>query len=295
MAAGFPLDVGDLFEEHGARVLTFAVRMLGNRADAEDATQETFVKAYRRAHTFACGCTPSTWLFAIARNTCLDVLRARRPRSFDALEEIVTQTREGRAGDADAGGDAAACAERQWYVEAVREGCLLGTLACLSADQRAAFVLRVLCGTSTTDTAAVLGRTENAVRVLTHRARRSLKAFLCQNCSIYDPGNTCRCENLVGFSLTQGWIGPEDRRVPRAQAAAVAGRVAVAISDVGRLAALYTTLDEPVRRPTPPMDFRQQFAPHRAYYRDLIEVTPVITPAEAMNLLLESRSSQAGD
>ena len=38
-----------------------------------------------------------------------------------------------------------------------------------------------------------------------------------------------------------------------------------------------------------PTEFWQQFTPHRAYYRDLLEVTPVITPGEAMHLLLESR------
>ena len=84
----------------------------------------------------------------------------------------------------------------------------------------------------------VLDRSENAVRVLTHRARRSLKAFLCRNCSIYNTAAPCRCENLVGFSLAQGWIGPGDRQVARPQAAAVAGRVAAAISDV---AGLYET------------------------------------------------------
>jgi hypothetical protein len=40
-------------------------------------------------------------------------------------------------------------------------------------------------------------------------------------------------------------------------------------------------------------DFRQRFAPHRAFYRDLVEVTPVVTPAEAMQMLLESRSPAA--
>lgn len=245
MGSDATIDVAELFELHGARVLAFTMRMLGSRADAEDATQETFLKAYRSAHTFAGECSQSTWVFAIARNTCLDILRSRSPRSFADLEEITAHSRDGQARSPGVADDSAAEAEREWYVGAVREGCLLGTLACLSADQRAAFVLRVLCGMSTTDTAVVLDRSENAVRVLTHRARRSLKAFLCRNCSIYNPGAPCRCENLVGFSLAHGWIGPDDRQVSRSQAAAVAGRLAAAISDVARLTALYESLDEP--------------------------------------------------
>jgi RNA polymerase sigma-70 factor, ECF subfamily len=245
-----PIDVGALFEEHGARILAFTHRLLGDRADAEDATQETFLKAHQRASSFAGESAPSTWLFAIARNTCLDRLRARSPKAFASLEEQIA--REGGAGRDGAIGtagtskqDAATEAERRWYLDAVREGCLLATLACLSADQRAAFVLRVLGDMNTRDTAVVLGRTENAVRMLTFRARHGLKAFLCRNCSVYDPGNACRCANLVDFSLAQGWLGPDKRRVPSREAAAAAERAAAAISDVARLAAVYASLSEP--------------------------------------------------
>lgn len=231
------VDVGGLFDEYGARVLAFVHRMLGDRAEAEDVTQETFLRAYRGAGTFAGDCAPSTWLFAIARNACLDRLAARRPRSFSSLEEIVTRQPPVH--------DTATEAQRHWYVQAVREGCLLGTLACLTADQRAAFVLRVLCDVSTEDTAAILGRSPNAVRVLTHRARRRLKAFLCRNCSGYDPANPCRCENLVGFCLARGWIGPDDRRIAASDAAAGAAHAAAVVDDVARLTAVYAAIPDP--------------------------------------------------
>ncbi len=253
MAGGdgtFTIDVGALFEEQGARVLAFTLRMLGNRADAEDATQETFLRAYRHARTYAGDSAASTWLFAIARNVCLDRLRSRAPRSFGALEEIVRRGARPGSADGTAGtGDGAAEAERRWYVEAVREGCLLATLACLSVDQRAAFVLRTLCGLSTADTARVLGRTENAVRVLIHRARRALKAFLCRNCSRYELANPCACANLVGFALARGWIGPDDRRVPPDRAAAAAGLAGRVIGDLARVTAVYTALPDPRLRP----------------------------------------------
>lgn len=249
MDTNLPIDVGALFVEHGARVLAFAHRLLGNRADAEDATQETFLKAHRQAHAFDGRCAPSAWLFAIARNTCLDRLRARSSRSFSSLEAIITQAMEDRVGRDNPARDAAAEAEWGWYVEAVREGCLLATLSCLSVEQRAAFVLRVLCEMSVRDTAAVLGRSENAVRILTHRARGSLKAFLCRNCSIYDPANACTCQNLAGFALAQGWVTPDDRRVSRVEAATAAARAAAALSDVARLSAVYHSLGSPQLSP----------------------------------------------
>ena len=127
----------------------------------------------------------------------------------------------------------------------VREGCLLATLACLTPDQRAAFVLRVLCGLDVSEVAAVLDRSDNAVRVLTSRARQALKGFLCRNCSLYDPDNPCDCRNLVGFSLARGWVTADDRRMPDGQAVDVAGRAASAVGDLTRLTAVYLSLPEP--------------------------------------------------
>lgn len=240
-----PIDVGALFEEHSARVLAFAHRLLGNRADAEDAVQETFLRAHRGAAAFDGRSAPSTWLFAIARNTCLDRVRGRERRSFGSLESLITQVPSEQQDPGPSARDAAGLAEWGWYVEAVREGCLLATLSCLTFDQRAAFVLRVLCELSVKDAAMVLDRSENAVRVLTHRARHNLKAFLCRNCSLYDPSNACSCQALVGFSLAQGWVTTGDRRVSRVEAAVAAAAAAAAISEVARLAAIYQSLDEP--------------------------------------------------
>lgn len=241
------VDVGALFAAHGSAVLAFARRMLGNDGDAEDAVQETFLRAHRAAAGFRGDtATPTTWVFAIARNVCLDQLRARTPRRFTTLEDVVGHGSCGALGASATPPHAPAdvVAERRQYVAAVREGCLTGTLACLTDDQRAAFVLRTLCDLSTTETAAVLGRTPNAVRVLVHRARARLTAFLCRHCSLWDRANACRCESLVEFSLAHGWVGPDDQKADDAGAE----RVAEVVEQVARLGALYRTLEAPALR-----------------------------------------------
>jgi len=239
------VDVEALFAEYAGRVLVFTHRMLGNWADAEDVTQESFLKAYQQAQGFDGRCAPSTWLFAIARNTCLDRLRIRRSRSFDSLETLVREANRQHTERRLPGGDAETEAQWGWYVEAVREGCLLATLSCLTVDQRGAFVLRVLCDLSVKDTAVVLDRSNNAVRVLASRAKARLKAFLCRNCSLYNPDNPCRCQNLVGFSLARGWISAEDRRIPRGQAVEASRQAAIAIEAATRLSDIYRSLDVP--------------------------------------------------
>ena len=231
------IDVAALAEAHGDAMLAFARGMLGSWADAEDVVQETFLRAHREAAAFRGACAPSTWVFAIARNACLDRLRTRAARSFAALDDVVHRgIREAaRPGALHAGADDVAL--RGQYVAAVRDGCLLGTLACLTPDQRAAFVLRTLTDLPTDEVARVLDRSPNAVRVLVHRARARLKDFLCRRCSLWDQANPCRCENLVAFSLTRGWIGPEGAGPSGGPQLAEAA--ASAVDDVARLASLY--------------------------------------------------------
>lgn len=68
-----------LYDRHAPRVLGLLVRMLGQRGDAEDVLQETFLQAWRQAPRFDAGRSPGlAWLFVIARSRALDCLRRRR-------------------------------------------------------------------------------------------------------------------------------------------------------------------------------------------------------------------------
>ena len=66
---------GELVSLYENKILNYCYRMLGNRTDAEDATQEVFVKLYRFLGSFTGQSAFSTWLYKIASNVCLDFLR----------------------------------------------------------------------------------------------------------------------------------------------------------------------------------------------------------------------------
>lgn len=66
-----------LYERHAAQVLRHAYFLLGNRDDAEDITQETFLRAHRALHSFAARSHPLTWLLRITTNLCYDQHRQR--------------------------------------------------------------------------------------------------------------------------------------------------------------------------------------------------------------------------
>jgi RNA polymerase sigma-70 factor (ECF subfamily) len=79
-----------LAEEYAGRLYAVAFRMLGHRADAEDAVQRALTKCYAARATYSPRWAASTWLYRALSNVCIDELRRRRPRA--ELDEAVAGT-----------------------------------------------------------------------------------------------------------------------------------------------------------------------------------------------------------
>lgn len=145
------------------RILAFATRMLNDRAEAEDVTQEAMLRLWRIAPDWRSGeAMVSTWLYRVARNLCTDRLRRRRERPLDD------------AGDPADGAPGAVerMADRQ------RAEALNDALAQLPDRQREAVVLRHIEGLSNPEIAALMEITVEAVESLTARGKRALSAIL---------------------------------------------------------------------------------------------------------------------
>jgi RNA polymerase sigma-70 factor (ECF subfamily) len=78
LAAGDKSALGGLYELYGEKIFRYTFRMLGNRADAEDATAETFLRVLRRSADLKADGAFRTWLFRIARNLCIDRMRQHK-------------------------------------------------------------------------------------------------------------------------------------------------------------------------------------------------------------------------
>jgi RNA polymerase sigma-70 factor (ECF subfamily) len=76
-----------LYRSHGARLKSIACNLLGNVADAEDAVQEAFLKAYRARDGFKGDAAPFTWLYRILVNSCMDTGRRRQRRKEEPEPE----------------------------------------------------------------------------------------------------------------------------------------------------------------------------------------------------------------
>jgi RNA polymerase sigma-70 factor (ECF subfamily) len=148
------------------RVFGVALRMLGNRAEAEEIAQDTFLRAHRSLAEFRGEARLGTWLYAIASRLCLNRLTAgprRRERRDDAA---LLQAPAGEA-------DAVAALERGELEAALHQA-----IAALPEDRRIVVVLRDLEGLSYEEIGEVLGVPLNTVRSRLHRARLDLKSKL---------------------------------------------------------------------------------------------------------------------
>jgi RNA polymerase sigma-70 factor, ECF subfamily len=145
------------------RVLQF-LRRQGFFADAEDLTQETFLKAYKNLHQYHRRRTFSAWLFTIARRTGINHRRRIRPANDAEAVETATSSAAEPLGVM----IAAEGRQRLWDVVA----------RVLSEEELTALWLCYVEDTPTADIALVLGRSRTSVKVMMFRARRKLHPVL---------------------------------------------------------------------------------------------------------------------
>jgi RNA polymerase sigma-70 factor (ECF subfamily) len=169
VAAGDVAAFEALLRRYSDRVLGLAVRMLGDRAEAEDVTQEVFVIAWRRLAELEDAGAVRTWLFRVAHRRCLGILRKRRDRRTDPVDVLPD------AGRSVAGGDATGSSDPQRVVLAgAGVDALRVALAALPAPQRSVWLLAEVDGLSYAEIGEVVGATEQAVRGRLSRARARL-------------------------------------------------------------------------------------------------------------------------
>ncbi|MDP9250002.1 MAG: sigma-70 family RNA polymerase sigma factor, partial [Chloroflexota bacterium] len=156
--------LGALYDRLAERLYRFAFFRLGNRADAEDLTQRTFLKMIEALPRYQRRGIPfEAWFFRIARNGLVDLLRARR--SHEPLEALHA------ARSSEVGPEAAA--ERASEFASVERA-----MTQLTDEQRTVIAYRFMAGLSPREVGLVMGKREGTVRGLQFRALVSLRRTL---------------------------------------------------------------------------------------------------------------------
>jgi len=164
---------GVLVERHSRSVFRLAFRMTQNEQDAEDLVQETFLKAYKQLHRFDGRSAFGTWLYRIAANCSLDLIRARKNRKEQSAASTSPEKPDwlDRVAAPDPSPERLA---RSGQIASL----LKPALEQLTDLERTAFVLRHYEGRGIADIAGVLGVEANAAKHSVFRAVQKLRRAL---------------------------------------------------------------------------------------------------------------------
>jgi RNA polymerase sigma-70 factor (ECF subfamily) len=158
---------GELYEHHAPGIFRFVYAHLEQRQDAEDLTEEVFFRAWRALPRYQERGVPfQFYLLRIARNVLIDHYRRSQLPDRSRLESV--EQMENDLSDVSAG-------KREMEGEHAE---LVKHLRSLPEDHRTVLVLRYFNQLSPTETAAVMGRSVGAIRVLQHRALAGLRALI---------------------------------------------------------------------------------------------------------------------
>lgn len=159
----------DIYEAHKDLVFNLCLNYLQHKHDAEETTQDVFVKVHARLSAFEGKSSLKTWVYRIAVNHCLDVLRARkRQKRFAFIQSIFTGQNETAHDPPDFNHPGVQLEDR----EALEN--LFQKINQLPENQRTALILKYLDDLPQREIADIMGLSEKAVESLLQRAKQNL-------------------------------------------------------------------------------------------------------------------------
>lgn len=170
----------ELVLKYEKTVYNLALRMVGDRDDASDMTQEAFIKAYGSLSSFRGDSKFSVWIYRITTNVCLDFLRSKSRKQQVSLT-VSDDDEDAQLDIPDPSSDPEQQLMQKISMQSVEEG-----LKTLPDKQRQILVMRELGGMSYAEIGAALSLEEGTVKSRIFRARKRLCTFLLDSGNIPD-------------------------------------------------------------------------------------------------------------
>ena len=189
---------GNLVEAYLRPVYNLTYRMLGDPSEAEDAAQETFLRAYSRLNQYNPNHKFSTWIFSIANHHCIDRLRKRRATFVSIDDNPVLQNLEG---DMPLPESAALSMERSAEVQQL--------LNHMDPDYRTPLILRYWEEYSYDEIADTMDLSVSAVKSRLFRARKQMAELYRQHeAAVNPPSSGSRRQDVAAASQSTSYDGP---------------------------------------------------------------------------------------
>jgi RNA polymerase sigma factor (sigma-70 family) len=168
-----------------------ALRMLWNREDAEDATQEILIRIVTHLSQFGFRSRLKTWAYRLAVNYVLDVKKSATERLHLSFERFADGLANGLQPES------VSESEQSLLIDEVKVGCSLAMLQCLDRPHRAAYVLGEVMEFSGPEAAEVLAISPELFRKRLQHAREAVLGFLRTHCGLVSDAAPCRCHRRV--------------------------------------------------------------------------------------------------
>ena len=179
-----------------------SLRMLCNREDAEDATQEILVRIVTRLSQFDFRSKLRTWAYRVAVNYILDVKKSAVERLHLSFERFAEDLTSGL--DLEAPSET----EQSLLVEEVKIGCTFGMLQCLDRAHRLAYVLGEIMELPGADAAEVLEISPELFRKRLQHARTAILSFTKSYCGLVSDAAPCKCNRQAPNAVRLGKMRP---------------------------------------------------------------------------------------
>ena len=165
-----------LMTVHESKMYAVALRMCGNREDAQDCLQEAMLRVYRAISGFKGQSSFSTWVYRITMNSCLDELRRRKSRAAVSLDSML-ESGFAPSDESDTPEESSLRSEQKRALEKA--------IAQLPEDMRAAIVLRDIQGCSYDEIAQALDTNVGTIKSRISRGREKLRAVLTEQLELF--------------------------------------------------------------------------------------------------------------
>lgn len=195
-----------LIIRHQSFVYNLALKMTKSVEDAEDLTQEVFIKAVTALSKFQSKSKFRTWLYRIAVNHFLNTKKSHaelKTTDFESYFNSIDEIPVYELNDQEK-------TELSDSIEEIRISCTAGMLLCLDREQRMAYILGEMFGIDHQLGSEILGISPGNFRIRLMRARQDLYNWMNKRCGLVNESNPCRCAKKTKGYIKAGYVDPDN-------------------------------------------------------------------------------------
>jgi RNA polymerase sigma-70 factor, ECF subfamily len=198
------INIEDIVTQYSENIYNLSYRITGDRQDAEDAMQNTFLKIHQNANKFRGDSDVFTWIYKIALNESLKIKKkvTLNREHFDSVDNGIKQLENTVPLEIQ---ELQSNPEKRFIYNAllqeIKSGCHHFMLFRITEEQRIVFIFRILLGLTFKEIAAILELSAGVIKSRYNRAKENLKKHVNKKCQWYNNKSSCTCEKCIGFAM----------------------------------------------------------------------------------------------